>query len=68
MPIRPAESDADVAATFDVMRQLRPHLARETYVTQVRVLMGSDGYRLASLTDDAGVVRGVAGYRLLTML
>lgn len=80
MRIAPAASDAEIAATFPVMRQLRPHLAEAEYVAQVRALMASDGYRLAALTDDdasdaaepnaarAGAVRAVAGYRTLTML
>ncbi|HEU4630641.1 MAG TPA: GNAT family N-acetyltransferase [Gemmatimonadaceae bacterium] len=62
-----AASDDEIAATFDVMRQLRPHLVRDEYVAQVRALMASDGYRLAALVDD-GVVRAVAGYRYMRML
>lgn len=67
MQITHAESDEEIAATFDVMRQLRPHLVREEYVTQVRALMASDGYRLAALRDE-GEVRAVAGYRYMQML
>lgn len=67
MTIALAETDAQIAATFDVMRQLRPHLTREAYVPLVRALMASDGFRLAALTD-AGEVRAVAGYRVMTML
>ena|SRR5688572_3290491 len=62
-----SESDEQIAATFDVMRQLRPHLVREGYVADVRALMASDGFRLAALTD-AGEVRAVAGYRYMRML
>ena len=67
MIIDHAESDDQIAATFDVMWQLRLHLVREEYVRQVRDLMASDGYRLAVLTDD-GAVRAVAGYRYMQML
>lgn len=67
MVIEHADSDEQIAATFDVMRQLRPHLEAEAYVAQVRALVASDGYRLAALTD-AGEVRAVAGYRYMTML
>ena len=67
MKIEHAESDEQIAATFDVMRQLRPHLVREEYVPLIRALMASDGFRLAALTDD-GEVRAVAGYRYMTML
>ena len=67
MQITLAESDAEIAATFDVMHQLRPHLARESYVAHIRAMMSSDGFRLAALSDD-GQVRAVTGYRYMTML
>lgn len=62
-----ATSDTQIAATFDVMHQLRPQLERATYVASIRSLMASDGFRLAALRD-AGEVRAVAGYRLMNML
>lgn len=65
--IAPAESDEAIAATYDVMHQLRPHLVRERYVAEVRAMMASDGFRLVALRDD-GVVRAVAGYRYMRML
>jgi GNAT superfamily N-acetyltransferase len=67
MHIHPAESDDQIAATFDVMHQLRPHLVREEYVARIRALMASDGFRLVFLVDD-GDVRAVAGYRIMDML
>lgn len=65
--IRHAETDADIAATFDVMHQLRPHLTREEYVSRVRELIASDGLRVLALRDD-GIVRAVGTYRLMDML
>jgi GNAT superfamily N-acetyltransferase len=62
-----AQTDAEILATFDVMAQLRPHLARDTYVARIRQLMASDGFRLAYVAQD-GVARAVAGYRVLDML
>ena len=67
MTIQPAESDEQIAATYDVMRQLRPALRPDEYVARVRALMASDGYRLAALVD-GGAVRAVAGYRYMEML
>jgi GNAT superfamily N-acetyltransferase len=67
MIIQHAETDEHIAATYDVMRQLRPHLSREEYVPLVRGLMASDGFRLAALADE-GQVRAVAGYRYMNML
>jgi GNAT superfamily N-acetyltransferase len=65
--IERVETDEQIAATFDVMRQLRPHLEREAYVPLIRALMASDGFRLAALIDEEAVC-AVAGYRIMTML
>lgn len=65
--VRIAETDDEIAATFDVMSQLRPALARDAYVPLVRRLMQEEGYRLAAL-HDRGRVAAVAGYRPMTML
>lgn len=67
MTIQQAGTDDEIAATYDVMRQLRPHLGRDDYVPLVRRLMASDGFRLVALSD-AGEVRAVAGYRIMNML
>lgn len=67
MIVQYAESDEEIAATFDVMRQLRTHLTHARYVPHIRDLMESDHYRLVSLTDE-GEVRAVAGYRIMHML
>ena len=47
--IEEAETDAQVAATFAVMRQLRPHLVEDDYVPLIRSLMASDGLRLTAV-------------------
>ena len=65
--IQVAGTDEEIAATWEVMRQLRPHLSQGDYVPAVRDLMEREGYRLAALVED-GEVRAVAGYRLMTML
>lgn len=65
--IQHAETDDEIAATFDVMAQLRPDLVREEYVPLIRSLMKSDAFRLLYLAE-GGVVRAVAGYRLMHML
>lgn len=57
-----AETDDEITACFAVMRQLRPHLTHEDFITRVR-RQRSEGYRLAYLSE-AGVVRAVAGYRI----
>lgn len=62
-----AESDEQIAATFEVMQQLRPHLEQSQYVPMIRGLMASDGLRLLALSHD-GAVRAVAAYRVMNML
>jgi GNAT superfamily N-acetyltransferase len=67
MSITIAESDADIATTFPVMQQLRPHLALAQYLPMVRAMMTGEGYRLAVLRAGDSVT-AVAGYRVMTML
>lgn len=40
--ILPARSDAEIAATFEVMHRLRPHLWRDGYVATMRALQTVD--------------------------
>ncbi|MBA4136503.1 MAG: GNAT family N-acetyltransferase [Opitutus sp.] len=56
------ETDADFAAAFPVIVQLRPHLTLETFRERVR-RQWQEGYRLAALEAD-GRVRSLAGYRI----
>jgi GNAT superfamily N-acetyltransferase len=66
MTIALAESDTDIARCFPVMSQLRPHLSEPAFVPRVRRMM-TQGFRLAYLVDD-GVVRSVAGFRIMDLL
>jgi GNAT superfamily N-acetyltransferase len=62
------DDEAALAAAHPVMAQLRPHLERcEDFVAQVRLQM-AEGYRLAAARDDAGAIRALAGFRIMTML
>lgn len=58
--------DEGAAACFPVMRQLRPHLDEARFLALWR-RMREGGYRLACVRE-AGLVRAVAGFRLLEML
>jgi GNAT superfamily N-acetyltransferase len=60
--IRIAQSDAEIAACFPVMRELRPHLDESSFVSRVR-LQEQAGYRLACVTISASPV-AVAGFRI----
>lgn len=61
-----AVTDDEIASCFDVMAELRPQLARESFVDLIRS-MQADGFRLACIHTDARVV-AVAGYRISTNL
>ena len=61
-----ADSDAEIQACYDVMAELRPHIAREQFLPLIRS-MEQDGFRLACIKDGARVV-AVAGYRVSTNL
>jgi GNAT superfamily N-acetyltransferase len=62
-----AETDSDIARCFPVMSQLRPHLVEAEFVRRVRQ-MQPQSYRLAFLADPSGLVRSVAGFRVMDML
>jgi GNAT superfamily N-acetyltransferase len=62
LEIKIAVSDADIAACFAVLSQLRPHLPQADFLATIRRLEATTGFRLASVTDD-GRVRAVAGIR-----
>lgn len=61
------ETDAQIEACFDVMRQLRPHLERFDFLSRVR-LQQAGGFELAALDADPGVPAAVAGFRQLEQL
>lgn len=64
--IVPALTDQQIRSCFSVMRELRPHLSEGEFVPRVR-LQEQQGYRLVYLSD-GGLVRSVAGYRLIENL
>lgn len=62
LTIQYCNSDEEIAATFKVMKQLRPSLEETTYVALIRSLQQTEGYKLVSAIDD-GVCVGAAGFR-----
>jgi GNAT superfamily N-acetyltransferase len=66
MHIALATTDDAIAATFDVMAQLRPHLTRADYVPLIRRLIATERFHLGAVIEDG--VRAVAGYRYMEML
>jgi ribosomal protein S18 acetylase RimI-like enzyme len=57
-----AQSEVEIAACFDVMVQLRPHLRREEFIARIQAQQ-AQGYQLASRRMGSKVV-AVAGFRL----
>lgn len=63
---RDAVTDGEIADCYEVMAELRPHIARERFLPLVRE-MQQDGFRLACIRDGGRVV-ACAGYRFGTNL
>ena len=57
-----AETPEEIAATWPVMHQLRPHLDAEAYLAQVLRLQAEQGFKLARMAVGGEVV-AVAGLR-----
>jgi GNAT superfamily N-acetyltransferase len=66
MRIQIVESDAEIDACYPVMAELRPHLARDAFVAQVKRQRETAGYALVA-GHDPGVV-AVAGIRIAEWL
>ena len=64
MEIRIPKSDEEILAGYSVLKQLRPNLIKETFVSDVRKKQ-EQGFRLVFLYEPD--VRAVAGYRELEM-
>ena len=57
-----AETPDEIAATWPVMHQLRPHLDAESYLAAVLRLRAEQGFQLARMTVN-GTIVAVAGLR-----
>lgn len=62
MAISIATTDAEIAACYPIMRELRPHIRKEKFLAQVRS-QENTGYRLAFLQGSDELV-AVAGFRI----
>ena len=67
MEVRKLSSDEEIELTFPVVSQLRPHLDRDKYLSTVRRMEATEGYRLAAVFEDEQVCC-VAGYRYMELL
>lgn len=55
MSIRIATTDSEIAACYPVMRELRPHIEEDQFLSRVRS-QENTGYRLAFVQQTEGVV------------
>jgi GNAT superfamily N-acetyltransferase len=62
MNIRIATTDSEIAACYPVMRELRPHIAEDQFLSRVR-RQEQTGYQLA-FVEQSDVVVAVAGFRI----
>ena len=62
-----ANSDAEILATHDVMKQLRPHVAHSEYVALVRLAEKEIGFQVAAVKHGGEIV-GATGFRLCRSL
>lgn len=67
MEIRRLSTDEEIELTFPVMSQLRGHLDEREYLSTIRRMEATDGYRLAAYLEDE-LVRCAAGYRVCEFL
>lgn len=60
--IKQVKSTAEIAACWDAVYALRPHLVQENYVAQVQQMMEEEGFRMICIEENGKVV-AFSGYR-----
>lgn len=66
MEVKIAATDEDILKCWDVIRELRPHLEKESFLPLVKDMI-SEGYTLAFIEEDNIVVAAI-GFRYLQFL
>lgn len=66
MNIHIATTDAEISACYPVMRELRPHIVEDQFLSRVKS-QETTGYRLAFVQESDGPV-AVAGFRVIENL
>jgi GNAT superfamily N-acetyltransferase len=59
-----AKNDEQIRSCYAVMAELRPHVSSDEFLTRVRRQQEIAGYEIAAITDVAGEVKAVAGFRI----
>ena len=66
MKITEAKTDEQIMKCWQVMHELRPHLAEENFISLIKE-MQSEGYRLAFIEEN-GIAVAAIGFRYLQFL
>ncbi|MFL5809888.1 MAG: GNAT family N-acetyltransferase [Flavisolibacter sp.] len=66
MEIKQAKEKSEFLKCWDVVRELRPHLDREEYLT-LMLYMLDEGYKLVYVEED-NVAVAFCGYRIMSLL
>lgn len=59
------KSKEDLKRCYPVMKELRPHLSFEDYISIYEVAHSADGYEIVAI-EDKGQILAVMGYRFLS--
>lgn len=65
--VQTAESDTDILKCWKVLKELRPHLVEERFLSLVKEMM-SEGYQLAFIEGENGYAVSAVGFRYLQFL
>ena len=65
--IKVAETDDEIDKCYPVMAELRPHIARDDFLPQVRRQMAASGFQLVYLSVGSDI-KAVAGIRIAEWL
>jgi GNAT superfamily N-acetyltransferase len=62
-----AKMDEEILAIYTLMKQLRPHLEEETYLSRIKQLQLEYGFKLIVIFEN-GEAKAAAGYRICDSL
>lgn len=65
--IKKMTSDSDIAETFSLIKQLRPHLQEDEYAAKIKNLQDRYGYNLVAIVEE-GQIKSAAGYKITESL
>ena len=64
MTIQPAVTDTDILKCWKALKELRPHLVEDSFLTTLKEML-AEGYQLAFIEGEEGIALSVIGFRYL---